>query len=317
MMSGAVSLLLGVFTFVELNCENLFDVTHDTLKQDTEYTPQSLRHWTKSRYWQKLNNTAREILSCSHEAEGKTSLPDLIALCEVENDSVVHYLTRRSLLRNARYESIVTQSPDLRGIDVALLYSPWSFRLINTHPLRVDPLEGMRPTRDILYASGEVMSGDTLHVFVVHAPSRFGGRQVTEPYRMAVAERLLQAVDSVRATCREPRIIVAGDFNDASTDRPLMLLGGAALEDITPGAVSLHGTAKGTYKYQGRWESIDHVLVSPALLPLVRQCVINDQPFLMEEDRKFGGKKPFRTYNGYHYLGGYSDHLPLIVRFDF
>lgn len=317
MMSGAVSLLLGVFTFVELNCENLFDVTHDTLKQDTEYTPQSLRHWTKSRYWQKLNNTAREILSCSHEAKGKTSLPDLIALCEVENDSVVHYLTRRSLLRNARYESIVTQSPDLRGIDVALLYSPWSFRLINTHPLRVEPLEGMRPTRDILYASGEVMSGDTLHVFVVHAPSRFGGRQVTEPYRMAVAERLLQAVDSVRATCREPRIIVAGDFNDASHDRPLMLLRAAALEDITPGAVSLHGTAKGTYKYQGRWESIDHVLVSPALLPLVRQCVINDQPFLMEEDRKFGGKKPFRTYNGYHYLGGYSDHLPLIVRFDF
>ena len=111
--------LSGFLTFVELNCENLFDTRHDSLKQDTEYLPEATRHWTKKRYWQKLNNTAQELLSCCNDG-----IPDLIALCEIENDTVMRDFSRRSLLRNAGYEYVMTQSPDLRGIDVALLYSP-------------------------------------------------------------------------------------------------------------------------------------------------------------------------------------------------
>ena len=110
------------FTLVELNCENLFDVSHDSLKQDQEYLPDATRHWTRKRYWRKLDNIAQEILSCRDDG-----IPDLVALCEVENDSALTYLTRRSLLRNAGYEYLVTSSPDLRGIDVALVYSPFSF----------------------------------------------------------------------------------------------------------------------------------------------------------------------------------------------
>ena len=133
-------------TFVELNCENLFDYQDDEGKDDSEYLPEATRHWAKKRYWQKLNNISQSLLSCSEEG-----IPDLIALCEVENDSVLHDLTKRSLLRNAGYEYIMTSSPDLRGIDVALLYSPFSFKPVKSCFLRVDPISGMRPTRDILY----------------------------------------------------------------------------------------------------------------------------------------------------------------------
>ncbi len=310
------SLLLGVFTFVQLNCENLFDCRHDSLKQDMEYTAESIRHWNANRYWKKLRNISKEILSCSSvQSNGIETVPDLVALCEVENDSVMHYLSHRSLLHNARYEYVMTNSPDGRGIDVALLYSPMTFRLISSYPLRVPTLEGMRPTRDILYAQGEIISGDTLHVFVLHAPSRFSGKRVTKPYRMQVMQRLMSSVDSIRAIRSNPKIIISGDFNDEAKDASLIFLQEHGLTDVSAGARGCNG-AKGTYKYQGQWQSIDHILVSKSMLPLLSECVLNDSPFLLEEDTKFGGKKPYRTYNGYRYLGGFSDHLPLVARFN-
>ncbi len=310
------SLLLGVFTFVQLNCENLFDCRHDSLKQDMEYTAESIRHWNANRYWKKLRNISKEILSCSSvQSNGIETVPDLVALCEVENDSVMHYLSHRSLLHNARYEYVMTNSPDVRGIDVALLYSPMTFRLISSYSLRVPTLEGMRPTRDILYAQGEIISGDTLHVFVLHAPSRFSGKRVTKPYRMQVMQRLMSSVDSIRAIRSNPKIIISGDFNDEVKDASLIFLQENGLTDVSVGARGGNG-AKGTYKYQGQWQSIDHILVSKSMLPLLSECVLNDSPFLLDEDTKFGGKKPYRTYNGYRYLGGFSDHLPLVARFN-
>ena len=299
-------LLSGLLTLVELNCENLFDCRHDSLKQDTEWLPEAVRKWTPDRYWRKVNNIGQEIISCSPE-----SLPDLVALVEVEHDSVLRDLTRRSLLRNAGYEYLMTSSPDLRGIDVALLYQPFSFRPVCYDYLDVTPLEDMRPTRDILYVQGETVGGDTLHVFVVHAPSRFGGEKVTRPNRRVVMERLIGAI---RLLPSDAKVIVAGDFNDYADSPSLLYLEEHALHNITKGVVGSHG-AQGTYRYDGRWESIDHILVSPALLGFAEQAYINDAPFLLEEDKKYGGLKPFRTYNGYRYQRGFSDHLPLVVRF--
>ena len=301
-------LLSGLLTLVELNCENLFDCRHDSLKQDTEWLPDAVRKWTPDRYWRKVNNIGQEIISCSPE-----SLPDLVALVEVENDSVLRDLTRRSLLRNAGYEYLMTSSPDLRGIDVALLYQPFSFRPVCYDYLDVTPLEDMRPTRDILYVQGETVGGDTLHVFVVHAPSRFGGEKVTRPNRRVVMERLIGAI---RLLPSDAKVIVAGDFNDYADSPSLLYLEEHALHNVTKGVVGSHG-AQGTYRYDGRWESIDHILVSPALLGFAEQVYINDAPFLLEEDKKYGGLKPFRTYNGYRYQRGFSDHLPLVVRFLF
>ena len=299
-------LLTGFLTLVELNCENMFDCQHDSLKDDTEWMPDGKRKWTPARYWRKLNHIGQEILSCQQEG-----VPDLVALVEVENDSCLFDLTRRSLLRGAGYEYLMTQSPDVRGIDVALLYQPMTFRPICYDYLDVKPLEGMRPTRDILYVKGETLLGDTLHVFVVHAPSRYGGEKQSRPNRQLVADRLMGVVKQLPA---DAKVIIAGDFNDGATDPALRFLEDNGLHNVTAKATGSHG-AKATYRYQGVWQSIDHVFVSTVLLNSVEQSFINDAPFLLEEDKKYGGVKPLRTYNGYRYQRGFSDHLPLVVRF--
>ena len=304
-----LSLLLASWlTLVELNCENLFDCQHDSLKQDTEWLPASVRNWTPARYWRKMNSIGQEILSCQDDG-----IPDLVALVEVENDSVIFDLTRRSLLRHAGYEYLMTQSPDVRGIDVALLYQPMTFRPLCCDYLEVEPLEGMRPTRDVLYVQGETSERDTLHVFVVHAPSRFGGEHPTRPNRRVVMERIMQVVWELP---EDAKVIIAGDFNDYADSPSLQYLEQQGLINVTREARGSNG-AQGTYRYQGEWESIDHVLVSRVLRDFVTESFINDAPFLLEEDKKYGGVKPLRTYNGYRYQRGFSDHLPLVVRFRF
>jgi len=310
---GFSLLLASLLTFVQLNCENLFDCRHDSLKQDIEYTPDGDRRWTERKYWTKLNNTAKSIISCG-DGQDDWRLPDMVALCEVENDSVMRDLTKRSLLRGANYEYVMTSSPDVRGIDVALIYSPGSFAPIRHYPLRIKPIDGMRPTRDILYVSGRVVSGDTLHVFVVHAPSRYGGERLTRPHRALVADRLCAAVDSLRAACGDPKIIIAGDFNDGPSSQALAKICAEGMTDVSAGAAGRNG-AEGTYKYKGRWERIDHIIVSGNMAGRLRSCEVNDAAFMLEPDDKYGGVQPLRTYRAWKYRKGYSDHLPLVARF--
>lgn len=299
-------LLTGFLTLVELNCENMFDCKHDSLKDDMEWMPDGKRKWTPARYWRKLNHIGQEILSCQEDG-----VPDLVALVEVENDSVLFDLTRRSLLRRAGYDYLMTSSPDVRGIDVALLYQPMTFRPICYDYLSISPQKGMRPTRDILYVQGETLDYDTLHIFVVHAPSRFGGEKQTRPNRKLIADRVVNAIQQLPAGAK---VIVAGDFNDEATDPALRYLESNNLHNVTAGVEGSHG-AKATYRYQGFWQSIDHVFVSTVLVDFVDKTFINDAPFLLEEDKKYGGVKPLRTFNGYRYQRGFSDHLPLVVRF--
>lgn len=295
-------------TVVELNCENLFDYRHDDGKDDAEYLPEATRHWTKKRYWKKLNNIAQELLSTSDDG-----IPDLIALCEVENDSVLHDLTKRSLLRNAGYEYLMTSSPDVRGIDVALLYSSFSFAPQRSYPLRVEPVDGMRPTRDILYVSGLILSGDTLHIFVVHAPSRYGGERYSQPFRRAVADRLCQSLDSIRAITPDAQILIAGDFNDGPNSPMLQQICRQRIRNLTKDARGANGV-KGTYRYKGEWERIDHILGSPNIYNKVDTAYIHAPKFLLEDEKLYGGLRPRRTYNGMRYQPAYSDHLPLVIR---
>lgn len=306
-----LTLILSSFlTFMELNCENLFDTRHDSLKNDLEFLPDGNYKWTPYRYWAKLNHLGQEIVAQSNP------IPDFVAMCEVENDSVMFDLTRRSLLRNAGYEYVMTSSPDERGIDVALLYQPASFALLHSHSIRITPLPDTRPTRDILYASGVIITGDTLHVFVVHAPSRRGGEQASRPYRLHVANQLAEAVDSVYAISRDAKIIIAGDFNDYADSPALKYLYQHHLINISHDARGNHG-AKATYRWHGEWRSLDQIMCSPTMAAAKQKCQIGDLPFLLEDDEKYGGKKPYRTYLGPRYLGGYSDHLPLLVQFAF
>ena len=196
----------------------------------------------------------------------------------------MHDLTKRSLLRNAGYEYVMTSSPDARGVDVALLYSPFSFSLVRSYGIRLPLIEGMRPTRDILYACGQLVSGDTLHVFVVHAPSRHGGEKASRPFRLHAADRLLQSVDSIRALSPDASIVITGDFNDYHDSPALLRLCQHHLKNVTKEAPARYGVA-GTYRYRGEWNSLDHVLVSPVVAAKVDTAFIQSDIYTNGDGR--------------------------------
>lgn len=307
------------FCFVELNCENLFDTKHDSLKNDMEFVEGGDRHWNVSRYWRKLNTISRTIVSCGGKGEA-WRIPDIVALVEVENDSVLHDLTKRSMLRAAGYEFLITNSPDMRGIDVALLYQPSTFHLLDHYSIRIPPIDGMRPTRDILYVKGEcsITSAkmDTCHVFVVHTPSRSGGKQATQKNRMHVASVLCNSIDSIRQVDDKALILIAGDFNDYSTDKSVRMITQHRMQNISSKAKGING-AKGTYRFRGEWGSLDQMFASDNICETQVEidCFINDESFLTEPDVKYGGNAPKRTYKGFKYdPKGVSDHLPLVLK---
>ena len=317
------------FRVVSYNVENLFDIRHDSLKNDHEFLPTSTRHWNYSRYRKKLNDLARTPL-----ALGEWNPPALVALCEVENDSVLRDLTQRSALREAGYRYLVTHSADERGIDVALLYRRELFKPLTSQNIRIHQLHPQaRPTRDILHVSGLLLNGDTLDVLVVHFPSRSGGAKVSEPYRLQAARRVKQTTDSLMAIRHYPQILLLGDFNDYPTNQSIrdVLQAEALPTDEAPDEKRLyHLLARkakeqkhyGSYKYQGEWGLLDHLIVSGNLLkpsaPLYThegQADVARLPFLLVPDPKYGGEQPFRTYLGPRYQGGISDHLPVWADF--
>jgi predicted extracellular nuclease len=294
------------FRILFWNTENLFDYKDDPKKNDNEFLPDATRRWTYFRYRDKLKNLAKGII-----ASGDEYVPDLVGLCEVENDSCLYDLTRRSPLKEAGYRYVMTDSPDQRGIDVALLYQRGSFKLLQHQSIRI-PFKQVKkaPTRDILHVVGKVVSGDTLDVMVVHYPSRRGGKAKSEPYRLLVAEILKHAVDSVMQVRQNPNVVIMGDFNDGPSS-PVMkkLCSDGRLVNL------MQGKKEGTYRYRGAWEILDQFLVSENVR--TKNAEVLQHPFLLEEDEKYGGNKPFRTYNGMRYQGGFSDHLPIILDLQF
>ena len=294
------------FRILFWNTENLFDCKDDPKKNDNEFLPDATRRWTYFRYRDKLKNLAKGIV-----ASGDEYVPDLVGLCEVENDSCLYDLTRRSPLKEAGYRYVMTDSPDQRGIDVALLYQRGSFKLLQHQSIRI-PFKQVKkaPTRDILHVVGKVVSGDTLDVWVVHYPSRRGGKAKSEPYRLLVAEILKHAVDSVMQVRQNPNVVIMGDFNDGPSS-PVMkkLCSDGRLVNL------MQGKKEGTYRYRGAWEILDQFLVSENVR--TKNAEVLQHPFLLEEDEKYGGNKPFRTYNGMRYQGGFSDHLPIILDLQF
>lgn len=305
------------FRIVTYNVENLFDCQHDSLKDDYEFLPDAKRHWTPSRLWEKTNNIARAIIqSCENTKEKKLLLPDIIGLVEVENDSVMGLLTRGSLLRYANYKYLMTESQDPRGIDVALLFNPFTFTPLATRSIRVQPPKDSRPTRDILYVEGRTKQNDTLHVFVVHAPSRSGGQSATEPYRLAVAQILEREVMALRDSCDNAAIVIMGDFNDYTGNKALKQLESAGMIEVSAKAEGRNSSTTGvlgSYRFQGEWRSLDHIFLSPSLTNRVEECYILDNTWLLEKDKSYGGTHPRRTFLGTHYTQGTSDHLPVVL----
>ena len=291
------------FMVLSYNIENAFDTIHDEGKNDLEYCAGGERRWSKYRLYKKLKGVGKVIAAADERKP-----VDLIGLCEVENDMVMTCLTEQTPLKNLGYKYIMTNSKDERGIDVALLYSPFTFHPIEKQPIRPDI--GKQKTRDILHVAGTIVGGDTLDVYVVHLPSKRGGGEA-QKLSMSICQQLQAHVDSVRTQRQRPNIIIMGDFN-AETNSPQLKL-------LTRSHHLIDRTAKlkpGTYKYQGEWSTLDHILTHTTTLSHQQSRILN-LSFLTEPDPIHGDVKPFRNYLGPVYKGGISDHLPVVSVFQF
>lgn len=306
------------------NVENLFDIYNDSLKRDDEFTPEGERNWNNKRFYKKLNNIYRVMMGV-----GEWNPPVIVGLCEVENRFVLNKLIYQTPLKTFDYKIIHEESPDRRGIDVALIYRSNGFNPIEHKTIGIRfPFDTASRTRDILYVKGILQEKDTVHLFVNHWPSRYGGYLETKPKREFVASVLRRQVDSLFLSDPDPKIVIMGDFNDEPWDESLQNELNAKLDttDLQKNdvfnlmSVYQNRTDGGTSKYQESWNIIDQFVVSSNLISgkqglqvLNGQARIYNPGFLLEDDFKHLGKKPFRTYVGFKYNNGYSDHLPIYI----
>ncbi len=304
------------------NVENLYDPYDDSTKLDDEFTAAGARRWSYSRFSQKLNHLAKTCL-----AMGKWSPPVIIGMCEVENRYVLNKLIYQTPLATLKYRFIHYESPDLRGVDVALLYRPALFTPFFSRTVTIRfPFDTLVQTRGILVVSGILFGEDTLTLFVNHWPSRRGGSIESQPRRNYVAGVLRHLVDSVLAQKPFSNILIMGDFNDETSDESVCRVLGAANDTTqTKNAllINLMGPKQGregTHKFQGTWAILDQFMVTKSLFYGSNRLMTGYQDvkifragFILKEDGKFFGDKPSRTYNGPKYEGGFSDHLPVYL----
>lgn len=312
------------FSAAFYNAENLFDLDDDPEINDNEFLPESEKQWTEARYQKKLKDVARVIAS----VPGK-NLPDLMGLSEVENRTVLLDLVKQADLFAAGYMIVHQDSPDRRGIDVALLYKPDRFKVLHQDYFTIPLVTNGKPTRDVLYAKGLVNGSDTLHVFVNHWPSRYGGKEKSAPNRNAVAAIVRYRVDSLLQNQSDCKILLMGDFNDNPDDESISdILGGAAMPDQTDKPLfNLHAAAwsrgEGTFNYRGDWAMLDQILISWSLKDATLGLSVKPgaagilrEPWMIHTDKE-GVEFPNKTYGGSRYYGGISDHYPVYVEMEF
>lgn len=307
------------------NLENLFDTINAPDVRDEEFTPGSRKQWDTNRYQRKLQNVASVIAGIG-AAEG-VGAPAIMGLCEMENLDVLQDLVATDRLKAFNYNIIHQDSPDKRGIDVALIYRPdlfipESFKFV---PLFIEGEEGDRIlTRDQLLVSGK-LDGDRIHLVVNHWPSRYGGKERSIPSRGAAAELTRSLVDSIKEGDADARVIVMGDLNDDPVDASVKknLRAGITLQEV--GSDSLFNTTA-TLFFQGRgnlchenvWNLFDQIIVTPNLMQEepgkhhIVKTEIYDKQYLRQQEGKYRGY-PFRTFVGNWYHGGYSDHFASYV----
>ena len=334
------------------NVENFFDWRNDsTTVSDLEFSAAGERHWTWRRFQAKANAFAKALFWVEAETGRQ---PDIVGLEEVENAFVLRQVLQKTALRKLDYKYVHYDSPDRRGIDVALLYRSSRLELLDSKPCHLFAADTVMATRDILLCvfrrnppaipgfssvipgSSSVFPGTSsvipgltgnlpeggaripievgydgvFAVLVNHHPSKYGGASESEPRRRIAVERLRFLADSLAAIGID-RIIAGGDFND-TPDNPVFRLLEPALMSTH---IDLHRRGLGTIKYDGKWDLIDHIYVSPDwTAPSMRILRI---PFLLTHDTVHSGVKPLRTYTGPRHTGGVSDHLPVLLEVSF
>lgn len=308
------------FKIIFYNVENYFDSQKDSITADDEFTPEGKNRWTRKRFIQKRNSLYKALVGVS---EGV--MPDLIGLAEIENYYVLRQLTQETPLSYYKYSIVHHNSPDPRGIDVALLYRSDKFKLLSK---RFYEISKTLKTREILYVKG-LVGKDTLHVFVNHWPSKRGGTKKSDPKRKMAAEVLRNCVDSLFNLNSKANICLMGDFNDYADSAPITkgLKASSDFSNIQENQIynlsfHLEEKGEGSIRFKNRWELIDLFFVSGNLLnPNNRlytdrsKIKILKNDFLLESQADLG-VRPKRTFLGPKYNGGISDHLPIQLIID-
>lgn len=279
---------------VSYNVENLFDTKHDTLKNDSSFLPEGMHHWTYRRYQTKIDRIAQVLVNIG----GWESVP-LVGLCEVENARCLRNLCYK--LRRFHYKYVHYDSPDERGIDVALLYDSTRLSILNRRALSLS-LDG-DATRDILYVSALYEQRDTVHVMMCHLPSQLGGASNTDWKRQRAKSLIQSQIDSIFLFQPIGNIVVMGDMNTSAQDD---------LTGMVNLMIPIQKMGQGTHKYQGIWTCLDQFYVSQSIATKATATIFSPW-WLLEEDTKYLDYKPHRTYIGFRYNDGYSDHLPIVL----
>ena len=307
------------YRLVFWNVENLYDTRDDSCKNDDAFTPTGENHWSYRRYKHKLESICRVLAEAGQREDGIFEMPQIVGMAEVENDRVLRDLCNGTALRKYGYRFVHYESPDTRGIDNALLYRKDFFTPFHSRPLTASDSSKGLITRDILLVEGITNEGDTLIMVVNHFPSKLGGAS-TDSKRGHVARQLRETLDTLARNHPDAAIVVMGDFN-ASPDEPEIkktLMHGGRSNYVN--LMSKMEKGVGSHNYQGHWSFLDQIIVPHKMLNGKSTLQVAGgtahllaPEFMLVDDEKNSGKKPFRTYIAQKYTGGYSDHLPVYV----
>lgn len=303
------------------NVENLFDIYNDSLTIDEEFLPNGAKYWTERKYNKKLSSISKTIVGI-----GGWQNVGLLALAEIENRKVLEDLIARPELKKQGLKIIHKPSPDRRGIDVGVLYDPDQLTILHSEFIRVMDSSNLRfKTRDMIYIKGSISEGRDFHFFACHWPSRYGGQARSEPKRILAAKILRSKIDSIQKINSFAKIIIMGDFNDEWNNKSLQLyLKAQHLAKNQKSTELLNLMCRlpinsGSHKYHGEWAYLDQIIVNQGFTKhdstgiKIEKAGLIELPFLMEDDKKYLGRQPNRTYIGYKYHGGFSDHLPIFA----
>jgi predicted extracellular nuclease len=297
------------------NVENLFDTINDPNTNDDEFTPEGSKEWGSRRYEDKLNKLSQVITTPSENN------PLFIGLAEIENRFVVLDLIQTGRLSKTKYRIAHFNSPDQRGIDVALAFDLERFFLLHSEaiPIKIKGNDDFK-TRDILYVKGLLQDSVQLHIFVNHWSSRRGGQEKSEHKRVLAAQILKSKSDSILGIDTNANIIIMGDFNDYPTNMSITeTLAAKSIQESGPNEfINLlapqHAAGKGTHNYRGKWGALDQIIISPSLKEGKTLRIKDNEAHILYKDfllyeHPSGDKTPSKTYGGPNYYGGYSDHL--------
>ena len=300
------------------NVENLFDTLDDPAIADEDFTPEGKLKWNTDRYRKKLENLSRVVEAMSY--------PSILGLAEIENRSVLEDWINYGSMKMQNYAIVHFDSPDERGIDVAMIYKKSDFRVSDSRiiPVNLPDVEDMvdNKTRDVLVVNG-FLKNKPVVLFFNHWPSRGGGQQKTEPLRKHVAQIVRTEIEPLLAN--GSRVVIIGDFNDEPDNNSVaqVLKAGKIETPVSKNELyncfyESHQKGEGTYNFRGNWNQLDQLIVSGNLLSADSDCsVVKAEVFkkdwMLYDDKKYG-PLPNRTYGGPNYYGGYSDHLPILAR---